>query len=71
MEAMLETGTGKKDGVINATGGLGGGYTLYVQDGYPTFLYNFFEADIMTIKSGKKLPDGMASVKVDFAYDGG
>ena len=71
MEAFLETTSDTKDGVINAIGGLGGGYTLYVEDGYPVFLYNFFESDIMTIKSSKKLPDGLASVKVDFNYDGG
>ena len=71
MEAMVTTQKGKKDGVINAIGGLGGGYTLFVKDGFPTFLYNFFEADIMTIKSTKKLPDGLASIKVDFKYDGG
>jgi arylsulfatase len=71
IEAMLETTKSKKDGVINAIGGLGGGYTLFIKDGYPTFLYNFFESDIMTIKSPKKLPDGLSSVKVNFNYDGG
>ncbi|MGB5243707.1 MAG: arylsulfatase [Lutimonas sp.] len=71
MEAMVETSPKNKDGVINAIGGSGAGYTLYVKDGYPTFLYNFFEADIVTIKSSKKLPDGLASIKVDFKYDGG
>jgi arylsulfatase len=71
MEAMVTTQSGAKDGVINAIGGLGAGYTLFVKDGYPTFLYNFFEADIMTIKSSKKLPDGLSNIKVDFIYDGG
>ncbi|WP_053977140.1 arylsulfatase [Mangrovimonas xylaniphaga] len=71
LEAMLETTAKEKDGVINAIGGLGAGYTLYVKDGYPTFIYNFFEAEVTTIKSKKKLPDGLASVKVDFKYDGG
>lgn len=71
LEAMLETTAKEKDGVINAIGGLGAGYTLYVKDGYPTFIYNFFESEVTTIKSKKKLPDGLASVKVDFKYDGG
>lgn len=71
MEAMVETSAKGKDGVINAIGGLGAGYVLYVKDGYPTFVYNFFESEIITIKSTKKLPDGMASIKVDFKYDGG
>jgi arylsulfatase len=71
MEALVETSSGKKDGVINATGGISAGYSLYVKDGYPTFTYNYFEDDIVTIKSSKKLPDGLASVKLDFKYDGG
>jgi arylsulfatase len=71
MEAMVETTPKQKDGVINALGGLGAGYTLYVKDGYPTFLYNFFEAEITTIKSDKKLPDGLASIRVTFDYEGG
>lgn len=71
MEAMLETASGHKDGVVNAIGGSSAGYVLYVKDGYPTFEYNFFQDKITTIKSSKKLPDGMASVKIDFAYDGG
>lgn len=70
MEAMLDTQTGHKDGVINAIGGRGGGYTLYVEDGYPVFVYNFFDK-ITTIKSSKKIPDGLSSVKIDFKYDGG
>ncbi|MEH0157124.1 arylsulfatase [Limibacter armeniacum] len=70
LEAMLETSADHKDGVINALGGLGGGYSLYVKDGYPTFIYNFFE-DNTIIKSSQQLPDGMASVKLDVAYDGG
>jgi arylsulfatase len=71
MEAILETSRGYKDGVINAIGGSSAGYVLYVKDGYPTFEYNFFQDKITKIKSSKKLPDGMASVKIDFAYDGG
>ena len=70
MEAMVETSDKNKNGVINAIGGLGAGYVLYVKDGYPTFIYNFFESEVITIKSAKKLPDGLASIKVDFKYDG-
>ncbi|KAB1069808.1 arylsulfatase [Tamlana haliotis] len=70
MEAMLETDAQHKEGVISALGGLSGGYVLYVKDGYPTFLYNYFE-EVSTLKSTKKLPDGLVSVKLDFKYDGG
>lgn len=71
MIANVETSSKGKDGVINAIGGLGAGYALYVKDGYPTFIYNFFESEIITIKSNKALRDGKASIKVDFKYDGG
>ena len=71
MEAFLNTTKAHKNGVIHALGGLAAGYTLYVKDGYPTFLYNFFEEEITTIKSSKPLPDGNASVKLTFDYDGG
>lgn len=71
MDAMVTTAAGHKDGVINAAGGSSAGYALYVKNGYPCFVYNYFESEVTTIKSGKKLPDGMASVKVDFKYDGG
>ncbi|HEY4325187.1 MAG TPA: arylsulfatase, partial [Mucilaginibacter sp.] len=71
MEAMVTTDGSHKDGVINAIGGQSSGYVLYVKDGTPTFLYNYFEAEVTTIQSAKKLPDGPASVKVDFKYDGG
>ncbi len=70
MEAIVQTGAGAKDGVLNAIGGLGGGYVLYVKDGHPVFEYNFFE-EVTSIKSAKKLKDGLASIKLDFAYDGG
>jgi len=71
MEAMVATNPGHKDGVINAIGGSSSGYSLYVKNGYPTFVYNYFEADVTFVKSSKKLPDGLTSVKVDFKYDGG
>lgn len=71
MEAVLTTDAKHKDGVINAMGGSSAGYALYVKNGIPSFVYNYFEADVTTIKSSKKLPDGMVSVRVDFTYDGG
>jgi len=71
MDAVVTTDAKHKDGVINAIGGSSAGYALYIKNGYPTFVYNYFEETVKTIKSSKKLPDGMVSIKVDFAYDGG
>ena len=70
MEAILHTGPNTKDGVVNAIGGLGSGYSLFVKDAYPVFLYNYFE-EITVIKSSKKLPDGLASVRVNLTMTGG
>lgn len=70
MEAMVNTVEGKKDGVINALGGMDAGYVLYVKDGYPTFVYNYFGIETK-ITSAQKLPNGEASIKLDFNYPGG
>ncbi len=70
MEAIVNTVSDKKDGVINALGGLDAGYVLYVENGYPTFVYNYFGEETK-IKSSEKLPDGEASIKLDFNYSGG
>ncbi|MEJ1240533.1 arylsulfatase [Chryseolinea sp. T2] len=71
MEAIVTTDKKHKDGVINAMGGISAGYVLYVRNGIPTFVYNYFETEVTTIKSRKPLPDKQASVKLDFKYDGG
>lgn len=69
--ADIETGDKPVNGVIVAQGGRFGGWSLYVNDGTPAFTYNYLGLDLSTATASEKLPKGKATVKMDFAYDGG
>jgi len=68
--AELEIPKGGANGVILTQGGRFGGWSLYLKDGKPAFTYNFLGLDRYTVEGGQKLPQGAATVKLDFAYDG-
>lgn len=68
--ADLELPRGEAAGVILAQGGLHSGWSLYVKDGKPQFAYNYL-GTVTTIASPEPVPAGRASVKYEFAYDGG
>ena len=53
-----------------AQGGRFGGWSLYVKDGTPIFMYNYLGIDRYTATSNAKLPKGKSTVKMDFAYKG-
>ncbi len=59
------------EGVLVAAGGVVGGYTLFVQDGKPTYEYNWFGQTRYRVTSSEKLPTGKSTVRVEFKYDGG
>jgi len=44
---------------------------LYVKDGIPAYAYNFLGMQHFTIASTKPLAPGKATIRFDFAYDGG
>lgn len=69
--ADIESGDKPVNGVIVAQGGRFGGWSLYVQDGIPTFMYNYLGLDRYTVTVKTKLPKGKSKVKMDFAYEGG
>jgi arylsulfatase len=69
--ADLETGTQPSNGVIVAQGGRFGGWSLYLKDGNPIFVYNYLGIDRSAVTSTAKLPNGKSTVKMDFAWDGG
>ncbi len=71
IECFVETSKKAKDGVLFAIGGVSAGMTLFVKDGFPVFVYNLFGSEIIKTKSKDKIPDGSASVKLVFNYDGG
>jgi len=59
------------NGTILAQGGRFGGWSLYVKDGVPGYHYNFLGLQQTSIVANKPLAPGKATVKFDFAYDGG
>jgi arylsulfatase len=69
--AEVEVPQGGGNGTILAQGGRFGGWSLYVKDGVPAYAYNFLGLQRSSIVASKPLAPGKATVKFDFAYDGG
>ena len=62
---------GGGNGAILVQGGRFGGWALYVQDGVPAYHYNFLNLQRFTIAADRPLPTGKATIRFEFAYDGG
>ncbi|AQA20279.1 arylsulfatase [Halioglobus japonicus] len=60
----------KADGVIIAQGSRFGGWSFYIEDGYPCYTYNNL-GDLVTVKSKRRLPPGDSEMRLDIDYDGG
>ena len=58
------------DGVIIAQGSRFGGWSLYVEDGYPTYTYNNL-GELATFKSSEPLSAGTSELQFKIDYDGG
>ncbi len=69
--AEVEIPEGGANGVILAQGGRFGGWSLYLKDGKPAYTYNFLGLERYTVAAPSAVPAGPATVKLDFAYDGG
>ncbi len=69
--AEVEVPQGGGNGAIIVQGGRFGGWALYVKDGVPAYDYNFLGLERTTIASSRALAPGKATIKYDFAYDGG
>ncbi len=69
--AEVENPDGNAEGMINTCGGETGGYALMIQNGKPTFIYNWVALERYTITSPDPLPKGKSTIRLDFAYDGG
>jgi arylsulfatase A-like enzyme len=69
--AELELPEGKANGTILAQGGRFGGWSLYVKDGVPAYDYNFLGLRQTRTAASKPLAPGKATLRFDFAYDGG
>lgn len=71
ISADIEVPNGGGDGVIIAQGGRFGGWTLYMKGGKLKYCYNWLDKERYTIESKDPIPEGKATVKFDFKYDGG
>ncbi len=58
-------------GVILAQAGRFGGWSLYLKDGKPTYTYNLLGLQRFTIAAKEAVPAGKATIRFEFAYDGG
>jgi arylsulfatase len=69
--AEIEVPAKGANGTILAQGGRFGGWSLYVKDGVPAYDYNFLGLQRTSVVASKPLAPGKATIRFDFAYDGG
>ncbi|QIK64784.1 arylsulfatase [Leucobacter viscericola] len=71
LTARLAATTVPSSGVVMAIGGVAGGMSLFLTDGIPSFVYNYY-GDFTTIKGTNPIPlDQPVTLGVSFDYDGG
>ena len=56
--------------MIISQAGQFGGWSLYLKDGKPVYGYNYLGLETYTVASDAALPQGKATIKLDFAYGG-
>jgi arylsulfatase len=69
--AEVEIPRGGANGVILAQAGRFGGWSLYFKNGRPTYTYNFVGLQRYTVSTTQPVPSGKATIRFEFAYDGG
>lgn len=69
--AEIEVPESVANGALLVQGGRFGGWALYVKEGVPAYDYNFLGLERFTVAAKEKLEPGKATIKFDFAYDGG
>jgi arylsulfatase len=69
--AQLVIPKGGASGVIIAQGGAFGGWSLYLNEGRPTYCYNLLGVARFKVAGGEPLQGGERQVRMEFAYDGG
>jgi len=69
--AEIEVPESGAHGAVIVQGGRFGGWAIYVNDGVPAYDYNFLGLQRFTVASTEKLKPGKATLRFDFAYDGG
>jgi arylsulfatase A-like enzyme len=69
--AEIEVPQSGVNGTVITQGGRFGGWSLYVKDGVPAYDYNFLGLQRTSIAASGKLAPGKATLRFEFAYDGG
>ncbi len=69
--AEVEIPQGGGEGVILCQGGRFAGWSLYMKAGKVSYVHNWVDKEYYTITSPKALPAGKATIRYEFAYDGG
>jgi arylsulfatase A-like enzyme len=69
--AEVEIPPNGANGVIVCQAGRFGGWSLYLKGGKPTYTYNWLGLERFTIAAPEALPAGKATIRFEFAYDGG
>ena len=59
------------NGTIIAQGGRFGGWSMYVNNGVPGYVYNFLGLERTVIEGATPLQPGKSTLRLEFAYDGG
>jgi hypothetical protein len=59
------------EGVIICQGGRFAGWSLYMKGGKVSYVHNWMDKDYYTISAPATLPAGKATIRYEFAYDGG
>jgi arylsulfatase A-like enzyme len=69
--AEVEIPPGGANGVVIAQGGRFAGWSLYFKDGKPAYVHNWIGRERYTVAAQQPVAPGKATVRLDFAYDGG
>jgi arylsulfatase len=69
--AEVQIPKGGAKGVILAQAGRFGGWSLYLKNNKPTYAYNYLGMKRFTIAAKQSVPAGKATIRYEFAYDGG
>jgi len=69
--AEVEIPQGGADGVILCQAGRFGGWSVYLKGRKPTYTYNWLGLQHFTVAAAEAVPSGTATIRFEFAYDGG
>ncbi|WNZ27052.1 arylsulfatase [Leptolyngbya sp. NK1-12] len=70
-ELAIPADTNEAEGVLVAQGGRFAGWSLFLEQGKPTFAYNFLGIDRTLIQAQETVPAGASTIRFEFEFDGG